>query len=51
MHHLSIACGLVAYLLRRDWWLAPAAVALVALAVFLVVAQSSILAPILYPLF
>lgn len=51
MHHLAIGFGLVRYLIRRDWWLAPAALALVALAIFLVVAQSSVLAPLLYPLF
>lgn len=51
MHHLVIAVGLLRYLIRRDWWLAPAAAALTALAVFLVIAQSSVIAPILYPLF
>ncbi len=51
MRHLFIAFGLIAYLIHRDWWLAPAALALTALAVFIVIAQSSVIAPILYPLF
>ena len=51
MHHLAITLGLLVYLIRRDWWLAPAAVALTLLAVFIVIAQSSVIAPILYPLF
>ena len=51
MHHLVIAFGLLRYLIRRDWWLAPSAVALMLLAVFVVIAQSSVIAPILYPLF
>ncbi len=51
MQRLTIALGLITYLIRRDWWLAPAALALMALAVFIAVAQSSVIAPLLYPLF
>lgn len=51
MQRVAIAWQLLAYLIQRDWWLAPAAAALVLLALFITLAQSSVVAPLLYPLF
>lgn len=36
---------------RKQWWLLPVVVALLAIGVLIVVAESSALAPFIYPLF
>jgi hypothetical protein len=36
---------------RKSWWLLPVVFALLAVAVLIVVAESSALAPFIYPLF
>jgi len=50
--HLRVLRELAAFLgERRLWWLMPMVLVLVVMAVLLLLAQSSAVAPLLYPLF